>query len=211
MVRYDWLTSIKNIIDSSGLSYLWTDQESFHQQDPRVIANLTTAILKSLEDQSLQNAEAEINGQNKLHLFKNVSKSRKPAPYLTKITNRNERSLFAKLRLGTLKLEIETGRHENLKSSERFCKLCSSNKIGDETHFLFDCPALDSTRNPILDNISDARQHFKYLSSKEKTKFLYFNNQLDNPTLCAASSLLQELNEKRSSLLRDPQPSTCVV
>ena len=152
-IHDDWMSSIKNIIQSSGLAYLWTDQSMLHSLEPCVISNLTTTMFKSLECQSLQNANSEINQQNKLHLFKNVDHSLKPAPYLSKIHGRSVRSLFSKLRLGTLPLEIETGRHIQIDSNKRFCKLCHSDKIGNEIHFLFDCPALDATRKPLLDKI----------------------------------------------------------
>ena len=198
-----WLSSIKNIIDSSGLSYIWADQKLLHQLDPKGISNLTSKILKSHESQLLQNTDAEIRGQSKLHLFKNISKTLKPAPYLSKLANRSERSLYAKLRLGTLKLEIETGRHEKLESNVRFCKLCKSNNIGNECHFLFDCPALESTRQPHLEHFLSTHQHFKHLSSLEKTKFLFFNNQLDDPTLLSSSAFLLELFERRSTLIKE--------
>ena len=198
-----WLSSIKNIIDSSGHSYIWTDQHLLHQLDPKGISKLTTKILKSHESQLLQNSDAEIRGQSKLHLFKNTSKSLKPAPYIAKIASRNERSLYAKLRLGTLKLEIETGRHEKLESTVRFCKLCNSNKIGNECHFLFDCPTLESTRQPHLESIINTHQHLKHLSSQEKTKFLFFNNKLDDPTLISSSAFLQDLFERRTTLMKE--------
>ena len=78
--------------------------------------HLATNILKSLECQFIQNAIAEINQQNKLHLFRSIAQSLKPAPYLTVLDNREERSLFSNLRLGTFKLEIETGRHNEIES-----------------------------------------------------------------------------------------------
>ena len=200
-IQDDWLNSIKNIIDSAGFSHIWTDQKLLQQLDSRGISHITTSILKSLECQSLQNANSEINEQSKLHLFKNVTHSLKPAPYLSKLSNRNERSLFSKLRLGTLKIEIETGRHEKIESSKRFCKLCNSNKIGNECHFLFECPALEAKREPLLEKITNFHRNLPYRSSEEKSKYLFFNNQIDNPTLLAASTLLSELFDTRNTLL----------
>ena len=123
------------------------------------------------------------------------------------ISNRKERSLFSKLRLGILQLEIETGRHTKpiTESSKRFCKLCNSNKIGNECHFLFECPALETTRKPLLENILNTHRHLIFLSSEEKTKYLFFNNQLGNPTLLTASTLLWKLFATRSALLQDVQ------
>ena len=35
---------------------------------------------------------------------------------------------------------IEIGRYKNLETEERLCKLCITQKIEDEYHFLIDCP-----------------------------------------------------------------------
>ena len=177
--------------------------------DPRGIPHLTNSILKSLECQFLQNTTSEINEQSKLHLFREVTHTPKPARYLSSLTNRNERSLFSKLRLGTLKLEVETGRHEKPKidKSKRFCKLCNLNKIGNECHFLFDCPSLRGTRKPLLENITNSHHHLTHLSSVEKAKYLFFNNHIDNSTLSSASTLLWELFEKRNTLITLDSPT----
>ena len=206
-----WLDSIKNIIDSSGFSHIWANQKQLHQLDPRAISQVVNSIMKSLECQFLQNANSEVKEQTKLHLFSNITPSLRPAPYLSKIVNRNQRSLFSKLRLGTLKLEIETGRYEKTKidSNKRFCKLCNSNKIGNECHFIFECPALEAYRKPLVDFISNTHRCFAYWSPIEKTKFLFFNNESDIPTLLSSCSLLRDLFEKRKSILDSPQPQVC--
>ena len=196
-----WICSIKNIIDSSGLSYIWSEQNFLHELDPPSVTHLATNILKSLEHQFIQNAISETNQQNKLHLFRSIAQSLKPAPYLTVLDNREERSLFSNLRLGTFKLEIETGRHNKIESDKRFCKLCNSNKIGNECHFLFDCPALTETRKQPLENIYKLHPHLSSLQTEDKVKFLFFNEQLDKATLFAASSLLKDLFHSRQTLL----------
>ena len=152
--------------------------------------------------QFLQSTTSEINAQSKLALVKEVTHSPKRAPCLARLNDRNERSLFSKLRLGTLKLEVETGRHEKPKidHSKRFC---NSDKIGNECHFLFDCPSLQSTRKPLLENIIKTHPHLTHLSSEEKAKYLFFNNHIDNPTLLLVSNLARELFEKRNKLINE--------
>ena len=41
---------------------------------------------------------------------------------------------------------IEIGRYKNLETEERLCKLCITQKIEDEYHFLIDCPIYNSSR-----------------------------------------------------------------
>ena len=88
---------------------------------------------------------------NKFKLFGNT-----PA-YITKTMSFYQRKLFAKLRLGSLELRIETGRYARprLEINERICLLCSENKIENneepeienETHFLFYCDKLKILRD----------------------------------------------------------------
>ena len=52
-------------------------------------------------------------------------------------------------RLGTLPIEIETGRWENKPRAERLCRL-GCNEGGDVTHFMVRCAALSTERVPSL-------------------------------------------------------------
>ena len=60
---------------------------------------------------------------------------------------------IAKLRSGTLPIEIEKGRYRNTKREERLCKLCTTGVIETEEHFLLHCPAHYREINEFKDNI----------------------------------------------------------
>ena len=64
-IKDDWISSIKNIIGSSGLCHIWNDQDQLHQRNPAEIRGLIYAITKSFEDQFLQNANSEISEQKR--------------------------------------------------------------------------------------------------------------------------------------------------
>ena len=201
-IQDDWISSIKNIIGSSGFCHLWYDQETLNSLNPKDIPKIILTITKSFEDQFLQNANSEITEQHKLHLFKNVNQTFKVAPHLSHLVTRKKRSLFTKLRLGTLKLEIETGRWSNIESNQRFCKLCSNNQVENESHFLFDCPAQSQTRASFLEPILVAHPNFKYMSSVQKTNFLFFNDKLNKVSTDNAAILLNNLMLARENLLK---------
>ena len=55
--------------------------------------------------------------------------------------SRSLRSYIAQIRCGVLPLHIETGRYRNLKVEERLCKVCDSQSVENELHFIFDCEA----------------------------------------------------------------------
>ena len=50
------------------------------------------------------------------------------------------RQAICKIRISAHPLMIEIGRYKNLETEERLCKLCITQKIEDEYHFLIDCP-----------------------------------------------------------------------
>ena len=56
------------------------------------------------------------------------------------------RSYTAQLRLGILPLNIEIGRYRAIPLANRICKMCTSNVVEDEHHFLFICSAYECLR-----------------------------------------------------------------
>jgi hypothetical protein len=62
---------------------------------------------------------------------------------------------YAKLRSGAHSLEINALRAQEVPREQRFCTLCarepfSTQELGDETHFLLDCPSLADERKQAL-------------------------------------------------------------
>ena len=67
--------------------------------------------------------------------------------------SRYQRSLVAQLKFGILPLKIETDRYQGIPLEQRICKLCDSNSIETELHFLFHCNALSDARKYALNNL----------------------------------------------------------
>ena len=57
-------------------------------------------------------------------------------PYLDIIRGRSLRVVLSKFRLSDHELNIETGRHRNVKRDERYCSFCN-NSVEDKYHILF--------------------------------------------------------------------------
>ena len=75
--------------------------------------------------------------------------------YLIQITAKSKRSAFTKLRISDHRLEIEKDRYKKPKPprEERFCHHCltlNSHVVGDELHFLLDCPKFETLRSPLF-------------------------------------------------------------
>jgi hypothetical protein len=71
-------------------------------------------------------------------LLINVHEMNSRASYVDILKCRADRSTLAKLRLSSHKLEVERGRHIGVEHNKRICKLCNSNNVENETHFLWE-------------------------------------------------------------------------
>ena len=58
-------------------------------------------------------------------------------------------SKIIKYRTGNHRLPVETGRWDDIPLNERNCKICTTDDIGDEYHYLFTCDFLRVTENCI--------------------------------------------------------------
>ena len=129
-----WLNTIQNIINSTGLHFLWNTQKSLSTQNPWVLFKYESYICRTLQDVSLQHANEKINSETKLSYLKNCKTSNKISAYLgmlniRMLNSRAKRSSFCQLRLGTLDLEIEKGRGRDIPHLERYCKICNSHEV----------------------------------------------------------------------------------
>ena len=73
---------------------------------------------------------------------------------------------------------IEIGRYKNLETEERLCKLCITQTIEDEYHFLIDCPIYDNSRKICYQKISELCSNFNNMSDKSKFYYLFTNEDL---------------------------------
>ena len=81
---------------------------------------------------------------NKLRLYKTLKGTFCQEPYVTKITNRNQRSWLSRYRTSSHCLRIELGRYTNPVTplSQRVCLYCTSGACDNEQHFILFCDTL---------------------------------------------------------------------
>ena len=90
----------------------------------------------------------EGNQKNKLRTYRLFKQNFNFEPYL----NFKQRQALTKLRIGNHCLEIELGRHKNIKAADRICKICKDG-VEDETHFLVKCKNFKNIRKPYVETI----------------------------------------------------------
>ena len=82
------------------------------------------------------------------------------AEYVSMNISKYQRSLYAQFRLGILPLEIEVGRFRNIPLSSRICKMCNSNIVEDEIHFLCECESYTDYRFALFSDTEQADPKF---------------------------------------------------
>ena len=88
----------------------------------------------------------DLINHNKLRFYSTFKGSFKKEPYIDLVQSRNQRAWLSRLRCSAHHLEIETGRWSKTPIEERLCKMCDSNKIGDEYHLTMECKTFSTKR-----------------------------------------------------------------
>ena len=150
---------------------------------------LQTACCK-LHDQAdyLKN---ECMQQSKLRTFNKFKHFGSTPAYVIKPMSFYQRKQFAKLRLGSLELRIETGRFSRprLEIHERLCLICSEKRsqnnlepeIETEIHFLFSCDQLSTLRGKWF-SIIQKPDNFNLLDEGEKLNIVLNMHENCKPT-----------------------------
>ena len=114
----------------------------------------------------------------RLHNYRVIKQQPRPECYISGILCRGHRWVMAALRGGCLPLHIETGRYRAPKTPYhlRTCRLCSSDTVETEFHFVMLCPALDHLRCTFFSCLSNLDTSFTSLTLIDKFKYILSAN-----------------------------------
>jgi len=138
----------------------------------------------------LWNDRGQENG-NKLRTFRLFKSTLAVSSYVRLVSDRSQRSVLAKLRCGSLPLEIELGRFSRPKTplSNRICKFCNKSEIENESHFLSSCELYSDLRFSLWQQALAINPIFINISTVDQTTFLMKNEQLILPLAAVVSSM----------------------
>ena len=154
-IEYKWLASIENILNETGHGFMWLNQTS-HQCN-------TAAIKQSLHDQAVQNIHTESKKSNKGTFYINMKNEWNNEFYIKSLDGQKVRML-TKFRTANHRFPIETGRYNNTPRVERKCSFCLD-QIGDEFHYLLECPHFNRQRKKYISKTYRQRPNmFKFIS-----------------------------------------------
>lgn len=141
--EHKWLKQIQSILQETGRNDVWL---SHHIENAAVIKK---NIYRTLLDQNNQIWQATVDSSSKGHNYKIFKSEIGLEKYLIELPKTVYLPLV-KFRTTNHKLFIETGRWRNVPISDRKCKKCNNNSLGDEFHYLFECSFFKSDRELLL-------------------------------------------------------------
>ena len=158
-----WIKKIKMTLDNIGMNNLWDSCETTSRE---WVKNSVERRLLDVHMQNLSSAIFENSQSTTYRIFKQNLRFEK---YLTDLPKK-ERITLCRFRCANHHLPIVAGRYSNTPRNMRFCNLCNLQSLGDEFHYLFECPFFANDRNLFIK---------KYFSRRPNT---YKMDQLFNST-----------------------------
>ena len=138
-----WFTYISTLLHLSGMSFIWTLQAF-----PNV-AWLKLSYWRILKDQFLQTWSADLHSSAECTIYRIIKEDLSFERYLTVLPKKWAKFL-TKFRCSNHKLPIERLRYTNIPREERHCPFCNKKEIGDEFHYVLQCPHFNTVRQKLL-------------------------------------------------------------
>jgi hypothetical protein len=180
---FKWANYIKNILDTTGCSYIWQNQSHINTN------NIHKHIKQILLDQFKQQWHSSLNNSSKGSTYSNFKKDIMLETYLLSLPC-HLRLTMLHFRTGNHRFPVETGRWKQyyVPYPERKCTLCCLNVIGDEIHYLLICPFFREYRYQYLP--------VKYTSNPNTNNFSELLGTKDIQTLTNLSTFMKILIRK---------------
>ena len=165
--QFKWLNNVKSILRETGRNDLWENQSvNMHTGVHHCIKNI-------LKDQFIQRWNQQLSNSSK-GLNYSLYKSEFSFEEYLNILPRNKYLPLIKYRTANHYLPIETLRWQSIDVSERKCRLCNAQDIGDEFHYLFVCENFKDVRHQYINTYyfkhPNILKYKELLSSKSPLK-----------------------------------------
>ena len=183
--KTNWAYRIKTTLCDLGMHDLWVHQ---NRNTIRI-----EPIKQRIIDQFKQLWHTQINNSQRLKSYCRFKNTFELETYLDKIQIKKYRISLTKFRLSSHDLEVEKGRFLNIDRENRKCKLCNTNKIENEYHFLLVCPLYNDIRKkyfkryfcswPTLHKFDTLMQYTNTAQLLKLAKYIHDANILRQSTL----------------------------
>ena len=147
LFKSPWLTFVENTLNSCGMGTVWLN--------PNVINHewLKKSITLKLTDMSKQEWRNEMATKSSCTIYRSYKTVPELETYQTLLDNVDRINMF-KFRCRNLKIPVVVyGEDErNIPYDDRLCTKCTMNVIGDEYHYIIQCPFFQHHRQRLLEN-----------------------------------------------------------
>ena len=159
---------VKTILDTCGSSHIFADKSS----GP---SNLVDMVKWRLELVAAARRRNEMMTMSRMNFYRQLYHVRsgddtlglKPVTYVTLPLSRHQRAAIARLRGGTLRLAVKTGRYRQVPADERLCQQCDTGVVETAEHFLFHCPKYVTNRRNLFESLLDTDNLDTLFSSRD--------------------------------------------
>jgi hypothetical protein len=166
-----------------------------------VIGKLKELYFKAWKTELFNDDRREGNQNNKLRTYRLFKQNFNFEPYSNILTcHFKQHQALTKLRIGNHRLEIELGRHKNIKAADQICKICKDG-VEDETHFLVKCKNFENIRKPYLETIYTVCPNLKTYNNENI--FIWIMGCENPEALRTLSNLIIELTSERDLYLKN--------
>ena len=133
------LMKVHSLLDSLGLSYIWSNQIHTIESCKRVVK-------QRLMDQFIQEWQSRVAENSVCSNYRSFNKKFCFEEYLTYLSS-ILRQRVLKFWVSNHRLPIQQRRSLGIPRDERICTVCDSGEVGDEFHYLFNCSNENVKRN----------------------------------------------------------------
>ena len=157
-----WIMKLKECLKSFGWCGVGAE-EVRGLSSGEVKAMLETCAKRMIEDEWA----CELSTKPKLAILRLLKEKGSESRCLD-VASKSQRRVMMMLRGGTAPLMIESGRWQGLPREERMCRECQSGKVEDVSHWLLECDAWCTERQPLLRCMRDFITDFDNLCDDDK-------------------------------------------
>ena len=175
-----WYSEVKQILSDCNFQYIY-ETDTIFPLKPTI-----SSIINTLKSKQNIEIKTECLTMPKLRTFNTFKDFENQSTYLIKPLNFFQRRAIANIRIGSLRLKIETQRYVRPKIpfDRRFCTTCPNHnfEIECELHYLFSCTAYSNLRQSWLSSLVKP-DNFDNLDNWEKLNVVL--NMTENIKLTA--------------------------
>ena len=179
-----WLKNIEQILNTSGMGYVWLD--------PTLVNHnvLKKEIEQRLSDIYTQEWQSQVNTMRSCTIYRSIKPYFKQEKYLM-LPNIADRINICKFRCRNTKIPVVVRGYTNRNIpatayEDRVCDICDKNELGDEYHYILECPAFQNSRNRYLSEF--------YTRNPNMEKFVLLFQSSNVTVLSKLAKFIYEIN-----------------